>query len=111
MAAARFGPSHADGYEIVEAEDFLNRVQNEMGGVRHWDEIRWGLDIWMNRRPKELPLCRRIRDDLWFARVKSNPLTLLLYEVRDAERIVTYLDLRVFPDAVADLDPEFDELI
>lgn len=105
-------PMHSDGegYEIVEASDFLQRVEVAIGDIQRWDEMRLGLDAWMNRMPTELPVSTRVRDDLWFVRVKTDPLMILLYQVDQAERIVTYLNLKVFHDEVADLDPEFDNL-
>lgn len=103
--------AYREGYEIVEAPDFLRRVEEQIGDIRRWDEMRVGLDTWMNRIPTGLPVCRRIREDLWFARVKTEPLMMLLYQVNEVERIVTYMDLRAFPDAVAELDPEFDDLL
>ena len=72
-------PSYGEGYEIVEASDFLQRVEKEIGDIRRWDEIRRGLDAWMNVMPTGLPVSRHIRDDLWFVRVKTDPLMLLLY--------------------------------
>lgn len=105
------GPGYGEGYDIVEASDFLQRVEDAIGDIRRWDDIRRGLDAWMHRMPTELPVSRQIREDLWFVRVKRDPLTLLLYQVNEVERIVTYLNLRVFHDEVEDLDPAFDDLL
>lgn len=65
----------------------------------------------MNVMPTGLPVSRHIRDDLWFVRVKTDPLMLLLYQVNDVDRIVTYLNLRTFRDEIEDLDPTFDKLL
>ena len=111
MSTFRQDSGFADGYDIVEAPDFLQRVKSEIGDIRRWDEIRRGFDAWMNRMPTGLPVSRNVRDDLWFVRVKTDPLLLLLYQVDEAERLVTYLDLKVVRDDIKDLDPAFDDLL
>lgn len=110
MSISRPSPGYGEGYDLVEADDFLQRVETAIGDIRRWDEMRRGLDAWMNRMPTGLPVSRHIRDDLWFVRVKTDPLVLLLYQVDEVERVVTYLDLRAFRDDVEDLDPAFDDL-
>ena len=111
MSLPHPNPSYGAGYDIVEATDFLQRVEAAIGDIRRWDEVRRGLDAWMNRMPTELPVSWHIRDDLWFVRIKTDPLVLLLYQVDEIERVVTYLNLRAFPDDVGDLDPAFDDLL
>ncbi len=110
MSPTASGPTFGDGYEIVESSVFLERIQETIGDIRRWDELRRGLDAWMHRMPTALPFSRRIRDDLWFVRVKVDPLMVLLYQANEAQRIVTYLDLEVFHDEVEGLDPAFDDL-
>ena len=111
MSMSHLSPGFAEGYDIVEAPDFLQRVEAVIGDIRRWDQMRWGLDAWMNRMPTGLPVSRHIGDDLWFVRVKTDPLVLLLYQVNEVERIVTYLDLQAFRDEIEELDPTFDELL
>jgi hypothetical protein len=111
MSTFRQDSGFTDGYDIVEAPDFLQRVESEIGDVRRWDEMRRGFDAWMNQMPTGLPVSRHIREDLWFVRVKTDPLVLLLYQVDEIERVVTYLNLQVFHDEVEDLDPAFDDLL
>ena len=103
--------SHCEGYEIVETSDFSQHVLAEIGDIRRWDAMRSGLDAWMNRMPTELPVSRHIRDDLWFVRVKADPLVLLLYEVDEVKRVVTYLSIKAFREDIKDLDPAFDDLL
>ena len=110
MGTIRYNPL-GEGYEIVEAEDFFHRVEEQIGDIRRWDEMRWGLDLWMNRAPTGLPVCRNIRDDLWFARLKREPLVLLLYQVDENDRIVTYLDLQMVYNRITELDRTFDDLL
>ena len=110
MSMARPSPDFSGGYEIVEAPGFLERVEAEIGDVQRWDEMRRGLDLWISRDPTGLPVCRHISDNQWFARIKSDPLVYLLYQVDDFEQVVTYLNVRVLRDPIEDLDPEFDDL-
>lgn len=107
MSTSDFG----EGYDIVEASDFLQRVRAEIGDTRRWDAMRRGLDAWMNRMPTGLPVCRHIREDLWFVRVKTDPLVLMLYQVDEINRVVTYLSIQTFRDEIDDLDPAFDDLL
>ena len=93
-------------YEVVEAPDFLVKVQALMGSVERWDEMRTTLDWWLHERPKELPLCRHVQDDLWFAKIATSPLVYLIYEVNDLLKRVVYLDIRVVPPPLEELDPE-----
>ena len=109
MSTIRPNPTFDEGYEIIETNDFLRRVEAVVGDIRHWDEMRWGLDAWMSRMPTGLPVSRHIRDDLWFAKIKTDPLVLLMYQVDEVQRVVTYLNLQVFPDPIKDLDPVFDQ--
>lgn len=102
--------SDGDGYDIVESEFFLERVEMTIGSVARWDEMREALDIWMLRNPTGLPVCRLIRDNLWFARIKSEPLLLLIYEVDERRRRVTYLDVDIIYPSISSLDSELDDL-
>ncbi len=100
-------PESDEGYEIVEGPDFLTKAEVLTGSVERWDEIRLGLDRWLFSRPTELPMCRHVREDLWFARIAASPHVYLLYEVNKHRRRVTYLDIRLVPPPLHELDPDF----
>lgn len=99
-----------DGYEILEDQQFLRRIEEVVGGISRWDDMRIGLDKWMLRRPTEIPFCHPVRGDLWFAKLASEPLVYLLYRVDQGRRTVTYLDIKVVPQSLSELDPAFDYL-
>lgn len=99
-----------DGYDIVESDFFLGRVESTVGSVARWDEMREALDIWMLHNPTGLPVCRLIRDNLWFARIKTEPLLPLIYEVDERQRRVTYLDIDIIYPSISSLDSELDDL-
>ncbi len=91
-------------YEVLEGPDFLAKVEALTGSVRRWDEMRITLDWWLHERPTELPLCRQVQDDLWFAKIAVSPLVYLLYEVNEQLMRVVYLDIRVVPPPLEELD-------
>ena len=103
-------PDDSGGFEIVEAPDFAQAAEKIAGNLARWDEMRSGLDSWLHSRPTELPTCRQVRDDVWFARIASDPLVYLLYEVNERLRRVVYLDIRVVPPTLTSLDQDFHTL-
>ena len=38
MSTLHPNPRSDDGYEIIETNDFLRRVEAVVGDIRHWDE-------------------------------------------------------------------------
>ena len=88
-------PSPSQGYSVVEGDGFLNGVRWKVGSLERWDEIRWSLDLALNRSPTDPSFATRILADLWATQISGPPDVVVLYKVSEIDRVVTYTGLIV----------------
>ena len=87
-------------YALREGPDFLQQVNDVIGDVQRWDEIRRVLDEWLRDRPRSLPECAPLpqNHNLWFVKIASIPPIYLLYKIDDERLEVTYESIRALAD-------------
>ena len=82
-------------YEIVESQAFLDLVDDLLGNVERWDEMKWAGDWLLGRDPLRgnyLP-----HYDLWVLILRTDPVIAVYYRVNHYNRQVIPHDIQVFP--------------
>ena len=82
-------------FEVLETPEFLGLVQDILGSVERWDEIKWGLDWLLERNPtagNHLP-----HHDLWVLKLRSEPPMWVYYRLDLIRRQVLPVDIQIFP--------------
>ena len=68
-----------------------------LGDLRHWDDIRFGLDLALNRDPTHPDTGTRLLANLWITEFTGPPRLTVIYEVNENARVVTYVGLSLTP--------------
>jgi hypothetical protein len=80
-------------YELVETPEFLGLVEDVIGSMDRWDEIKRGRDWLLERDPKRgsyLP-----HYDLWVLFFRTHPAIVVYYEIDEAQRQVIPTDIHI----------------
>ena len=78
----------------METPEFLGLVEDVLGSVERWDEIKWGQDWLLERDPTRgnyLP-----HYDLWVLRLHSEAPLWVYYRVEETRRVVFPVDIQIF---------------
>ncbi len=89
--------SPPEGYAISESREFTARVRELLGDLRHWDDIRFGLDLTLNRDPTNPEVGTQLMANLWITEFTGPPKLTVMYEVNEPARVVTYVGLSFTP--------------
>ena len=81
-------------YEVVETPAFLGLVEDMLGSVERWDDMKWAEDWLLEKDPTRgnyLP-----HYGLWVLILRTEPPILVYYRIDTANRQVFPLDIQVF---------------
>lgn len=81
-------------FEVVETHEFLGLVQDILGSVERWDEIKWGLDWLLERHPTRGNYLAHY--DLWVLKLRSEPPIWVYYRLDQIQRQVFPVDIQIF---------------
>lgn len=76
-------------YAVIEPPEFLRQIEDIVGGIREWDDAKWGGNLALEKDPtagQYIP-----DDDSWALMFLTNPPVVVFYKVNEALRQVTLL--------------------
>lgn len=82
-------------YAVVETPEFLGLVQDILGSVERWDDLKWAGDWLLEKNPTQgnyLPHHR-----LWVLPLRTLPVIWVYYRLDAANRRVHPVDIQIFP--------------
>ena len=82
-------------YAVVETPEFLGLVQDVLGSVEQWDDLKWAGDWLLEKNPTQgnyLPHHR-----LWVLIIDARPPVLVYYRLDAVSRQVRPVDIQIFP--------------
>ena len=82
-----------EGYAISESREFTSRAREVLGNLRHWDDVRFGLDLTLSLNPTHPNTGTHLLANLWITEFAGPPRLTVMYEVNESERVVTYVGL------------------
>lgn len=90
-------PHSSEYYEVVETNEFLRQVEELIGSVQQWDEIKEAFDLDLAKDPlfkKDPNVLNAIPDtDLYGIMIRCSPPLTLFYTVNEHLKRLTLIEI------------------
>ncbi len=80
-------------YTVIETPEFLGLIEDVLGSIRRWDEIKWARD-WLLEKS---PMCGNYLPhyNLWVLFFRTEPTIVVYYEIMESRRQVIPRDIQI----------------